>query len=90
MVEPSKLVLTATKGAAASGTFLLTAEGGPVDFSIHSPTAKITVSPAAGALPSAGSFVSVTVTVKSLVSLDTRLTVDPGGLIITVVLTIKA
>jgi len=88
--EPTKLALTATKGVAVSGTFLLTAEGGPVDFSIHSASAKVTVSPAVGSLPSSGSFVSVTVTAKSLVSLDTRLTVDPGGLIITVVLTIKA
>jgi DNA-directed RNA polymerase specialized sigma24 family protein len=88
---PAKLVLTAVKGTAASGTFLLTADGGPVDdFTIHSPRAKVTVSPSAGSLPSAGSWVSVTVTVKSLVSLDTRLTVDPGGLVITVVLTVKA
>jgi hypothetical protein len=75
---------------AVSGTFLLTALGGPVDYSIHSPTAKVTVSPSAGSLSASGSWVSVTVTAKSLVSLDTHLTVDPGGLVITVVLTIKA
>jgi DNA-directed RNA polymerase specialized sigma24 family protein len=90
LAEPTKLTLTATKGVAVSGTFLLTALGGPVDYSIHSANTKVTVLPAAGRLPSSGSFVSVTVTAKSLVSLDTRLTVDPGGLIITVVLTIKA
>jgi len=88
--DPTRLVLIATKGAAASGTFLLTAEGGPVKFTIHSPTAKVTVSPSTGSLPSSGSFVSITVTVKSLISLDTHLTVDPGGLVITIVLTIKA
>jgi hypothetical protein len=88
--QPTKLVLSAAKGVATTGTFLLTAEGGPVKFTIHSPTAKVTVSPSTGSLASSGSFVSITVTAKSLVSLDTRLTVDPGGLVITVVLTIKA
>jgi hypothetical protein len=90
VAEPIKLVLTATKGVATSGTFLLTAEGGPVKFTVHSPTAKVTVSPSTGSLASSGSFVSVTVRAKSLVSLTTHLTVDPGGLVITVVLTIKA
>jgi hypothetical protein len=88
--EPAKLALTAAKGVAVSGTFLLRALGGPVSFSIDSASAKVTVSPAAGSLPAAGSFVSVTVTAKSTVALDTHLTVDPGGLVITVVLTIKA
>ena len=88
--SPTKLTLTAVKGKAATGTFILTAQGGPVnDFVIHVP-AKVSASPSAGSLPSAGSWVTVTVTVTSAVSLNTHLTVDPGGLIITVVLTIKA
>jgi hypothetical protein len=51
--------------------------------------AKVTVSPSAGSL-AGGGLVAVTVTVKSLTSLVTHLTVNPGGLVITVQLTIKA
>lgn len=89
-VTPNELVLAAVKGKAASGTFLLTAVGGPVNFVIHSPNNKITLSPSSGSLGAAGSWMTVTVTVRSLVSLDVRLTVTPGNLILNVAVSIKA
>jgi hypothetical protein len=91
---PTRLVLSAVKGKAASGTFTLTAEGGPVSYyaigMLSSMVGKVSVSPSAGTLGHAGDKVVVTVTVKSLVALDTRLTVEPSGQVITVVFTIKA
>jgi hypothetical protein len=89
-VAPNELVLSAAKDKAVSGTFLLTAVGGPVNFAIHSSNAKVTASPVSGLLGSGGSWVTVTVTVKSLVSFSAHLTVDPGNLIVTVVFSIKA
>ena len=68
----------------------MTAVGGPVDFLIHSPNAKVTVSPPSGSLGSAGSWVTVTVTVRSLVAVSAHIIVDPGNVVITVVFTIKA
>jgi hypothetical protein len=87
---PTELVLSAAKGKAASGTFILTAVGGPVHYTIHSSSAKVTGSPASGTLASAGSWVTVTVTAKSLVAFSAHLTVDPGNLIITVKFSITA
>ena len=89
-VRPAKLALSALKNKAVSGTFLVTAVGGPVDFSISSASAKVTVSPKSGSLGSAGSRETVTVTAKSRVALRTTLTVNPGNLAVTVVLSIKA
>jgi DNA-directed RNA polymerase specialized sigma24 family protein len=90
---PTKLVLSAVKGKAATGTFLLAAVGGRVsDYVIKVPAgvaAKVTLAPASGSLKADGS-VTVTVTVKSLVALRTKVTVNPGALVITVVFTIKA
>ena len=86
-------MLTATKGKAASGLFVLTAAGGPVShYTIQVPAAvagKVAVSPSQGSLP-AGGYVTVTVTVTSTVALSTYVTVEPGNLTITVVLNIKA
>ena len=87
---PRELVLTAAKGKPASGTFILTAVGGPVHFTITSPNAKVTVSPSSGSLASSGSWVTVTVTVRSLVAVNARVIVNPGNLVITVVFSIKA
>ncbi len=50
----------------------------------------MTVSPSSGSLDSAGAWVTVTVTARSKVALRTSLTVNPGKLIVTVVLSIKA
>jgi DNA-directed RNA polymerase specialized sigma24 family protein len=90
---PTKLVLSAIKGQAARGTFTLTAVGGPVSYyAIGIPSSmvgKVSVSPSAGWLGQAGDKVVVTVTVKSLVALDTRLTVEPSGQVITVMFSIK-
>jgi DNA-directed RNA polymerase specialized sigma24 family protein len=94
LVVPTKLVLSAVKGQAASGTFTLEAVGGPVDlYTIKVPAgvaSKVTVSRSVGSLPKAKDSVVVTVTVKSLVALDTHVTVAPGGLVVTVLFSIKA
>jgi len=86
-------VLTATKGQTVSTTFDLFAVGGPVHWTIHLPATAaatlITVSPSSGYLKSSGSWVVVTVTIKSPISLVTHLTADPGGVIITIALTVK-
>jgi DNA-directed RNA polymerase specialized sigma24 family protein len=91
---PTELVLSAVKGKAASGTFTLTAVGGPISYyaigMLSSMVGKVSVSPSAGTLAQAGDKVVVTVTVKSLVALGTRLTVEPSGQVITVVFGIKA
>jgi hypothetical protein len=93
LAEPKELVLTAVKGQAASGTFDLFAVGGPVHWTITVPAGvvtKVSVSPSAGYLRTAGSWVVVTVTVDSPVSLTTRLVANPGGSVVTIVLTVKA
>ena len=86
-------MLTAAKGQTASTTFDLFAVGGPVHWTIHLPATAaatiITVSPSSGYLKSGGSWVVVTVTIKSNISLTTRLIADPGGIPITIVLTVK-
>ena len=86
-VEPNELVLTEVKGKATSGTFDLIALGGPVRWVLHLP-ASVTASPTSGYLLMGGDFVVVTVTVKSLVSLTAQLIADPGGVIVTIVLTV--
>ena len=86
-----RLVLASVKGTAI-GKFTLTAKGGPVSaYSITAGSAlagRISVSPASGSL-AAGASVTITVTSKSLVALDGKLTVNPGGLTITVVVSIS-
>src|SRR5271166_3313969 len=93
LAVPDKLLLTSTKGKAASGSFLLTATGGPVSkYTIKVPAAmvgKVTVSPSNGSLPANG-YVTVTVTATSDVTLNTYVTVEPGNLTITVMLKIEA
>jgi hypothetical protein len=90
---PDELVLTSTSGKAASGKFLLSAVDGPVShYVIRIPpgmAGKMTVTPAEGNLGAGGS-VTVTVTVTSKVALDTRLTIDPGNLTVTILLSLKA
>jgi hypothetical protein len=90
VAAPTKLVLSAVKGKAAIGTFTLTAAGGPVStYAISSASSKVTVSPSHGTLRAAGARVVITVTVNSLVALDTKIIVKPGYLVITVVFSIK-
>jgi len=83
-VSPTTVLLTPLLG----GSLTLTASGGPVSWSISEPASllgELTVTPASGTL-GAGSSVTVAVTVSGLVSLDTQLTVQPGGQAVTVVL----
>ena len=64
--------------------------GGPVNFVVTSPNGKVTVSPPSGSLRAAGSWITVTVTVRSDVALSARLIVNPGNLVVTVRFSIKA
>jgi hypothetical protein len=90
---PDKLVLTSTKGKAVSGTFLLSAVDGPVShYVIKIPAGAahvLRVNPATGSIGDGG-WVTITVTVTSNVAVDTRLTIEPGNLAVTVLLSIKA
>jgi len=85
-----RLDLVSVNGT-ATGTFTLTAKGGPVSgYSVTAGSAlagHLTVSPSSGSLAS-GASVTITVTSTSLVALDGQLTVNPGGQTITVVLSI--
>jgi RNA polymerase sigma factor (sigma-70 family) len=70
------------------GSLTLTASGGPVSWSISEPTTllgELTVSPASGTL-SAGGTATVAITVSGLLSLDSQLTVQPSGQVVTVLL----
>ena len=73
-----------SKGNSYQGSFTLTAQGGPVTFSISdpAPAGTLSVSPSAGTLR-AGQAVTVTVTAPypgGPPLYDTTLTVGPGGL----------
>jgi RNA polymerase sigma factor (sigma-70 family) len=95
--SPGTLTASATQvvlslsadGGSYTGSFTLTATGGPVKFSISStaPASELPVSPLAGSL-TAGQTVTVTITVPANSTTpppyDNQLTVDPGGLTITV------
>jgi RNA polymerase sigma factor (sigma-70 family) len=83
-VSPTTVLLSPLLG----GSLTLTATGGPVSWSIAEPASllgELTVTPASGTL-SAGGSVTVTITVAVLASLDTQLTVQPGGQAVTVLL----
>jgi RNA polymerase sigma factor (sigma-70 family) len=70
------------------GTLTLTAAGGPVSWSIAEPPSllgSLTVSPSAGTL-AAGASTTVQISVTGLASLDTNLTISPGGQTVAVVL----
>ena len=85
------MLLTAAKGKAVSGLFSVTAENGPVSYTIKVPAAmagKMKVAPSKGSLP-ANKHVTVTVTVTSQVALTTYVTVEPGNITVPVVLKIK-
>ncbi len=84
MVGPTTVLLSPLLGS----TITLTAEDGPVSWSISesaSLVGALTVSPSSGTL-SAGQSVQVTISESGLASLDTQLTVNPGGQQVTVVL----
>ncbi len=89
-VSPGALTLIASilRGP-ATGVFTVTAGHAPVPhFSVSVPSSllgEVTASPASGSL-AAGQSTTVTVTVHGLLSLDTTLTIDPGGHSVTVLL----
>jgi RNA polymerase sigma factor (sigma-70 family) len=79
-VSPSSVSLTALAG----GTLTLTANGGPVSWSIAQPTSLLgllTVTPSSGTL-AAGQSVTVHLSVSLLSALTTTLTVSPGNQIV--------
>jgi hypothetical protein len=82
------VTLASSSGGAYTGTFTLTAQGGPVSgFSIldPAPAGDLSISPSTAALQD-GQTVTITVTVDSSSGLafETDLTVDPGGLTIAI------
>ena len=90
-VAPIKLVLTSVSGKPVSGSFVLTAAGGPVPsyaVGVATLASKVKVTPAGGSLRVNGS-VKVTVTVTSKVALSTDVIVEPGNLTVTVVYKLK-
>jgi hypothetical protein len=90
-VAPVKLVLTSLSGKPVSGSFVLTAVGGPVPsyaVGVVTLASKVKVTPAGGSLRVNGS-VKVTVTVTSKVALTTQVIVEPGNLTVTVVYKLK-
>ncbi|HYZ52740.1 MAG TPA: sigma-70 family RNA polymerase sigma factor [Streptosporangiaceae bacterium] len=88
-VSAHLLVLVSIMGGPPTGTFTLTAQGGPVShYAITIPSSllgKLTVTPSSGSL-APGQSTRVTVTVVGLLSVDTRISVSPGGQSITVLL----
>ena len=86
-VSQTTLVLVAVNGQGV-GTFTLTAKGGPVSgYSVSVPSG-LTVSPASGSLAS-GASVTITVHSTSLITLDKKVTISPGGATVTVVLNVS-
>ena len=89
-VSTGRIQLVSVNGTASS-TFTITAQGGPVSYSIAVGSAllgSISVSPASGSL-AAGASATITVTSNSLVAVAGQLTVNPGGHAITVVVSVK-
>jgi RNA polymerase sigma factor (sigma-70 family) len=88
VVSLSQLTLVAVTGL-PTGTFTLTAQGGPISsYSITGGAGQVTVSPSSGSIAS-GASVTITVTATSLVTLDTQLTINPGGKVVTVLVTLR-
>jgi RNA polymerase sigma factor (sigma-70 family) len=88
-VSANLLVLASILGGPPTGTLTLTAQGGPVaHYAItisSSLLGKLTVTPSSGSL-AAGQSAQVTVTVVGLLSVDTQLSVSPGGQSVTMLL----
>jgi RNA polymerase sigma factor (sigma-70 family) len=83
-VSPTTIVLSLL----GPTTLSITASGGPVSWSISEPSSligKVNFSPASGTLQ-AGQTAKVAVTVSGLASVDSTLTVNPGGHAVTIVL----
>ncbi len=83
-VTPTSILLSPVTG----GSFTLTASGGPVKWSVTEPSSligKLTVSPSSGTLAS-GQSVTVSLSVNGLASVNSHLTVTPGGVTVSVLL----
>ena len=88
IVSLTQLKLVAITGL-PTGTFTLTAQGGPVSsYSIVGGAGQVTVSPSSGSI-AAGASVTITVTATKLIALDTQLTINPGGQTVTVLVTLS-
>jgi RNA polymerase sigma factor (sigma-70 family) len=88
-VSTGRIRLVSVNGT-GTGTFTITAQGGPVSYSIAVGGAllgHVGVSPASGSL-SAGASATITVTSNSLVAVAGQLTVNPGGHVVTVVISV--
>jgi len=90
-VSVTSVSLTASAdGGQASGTFALTAVGGPVmDYTITVPASAdglLTASPASGVLGT-GQSVTITLTLARPVAFDQAIVVDPGSISVTVTYT---
>jgi hypothetical protein len=81
------VVLAQADGGPYTGSFTITAQGGPIDFTIGSnaPVGDLSISPSTGSLAD-GQQATVTVTVVSDAGLaaDTQISVDPGGALVVV------
>jgi RNA polymerase sigma factor (sigma-70 family) len=88
-VSPGTVVLAGLLGSTATGTLTLSAGSTPVGhYTISVPSSlagHLTVSPASGSIPAHG-HQQVTVTLRGLLSVDTTITVNPGGHPVTVLL----
>ena len=89
VVSPGPVTLASSSGGAYTGTFTLTAQGGPVSgFSIidPAPAGDLSISPSSGGALATGQAVTVTVSVASSAGLafETDLTVDPGTLTVVI------
>jgi RNA polymerase sigma factor (sigma-70 family) len=88
-VSPSLLILASVLGGPATGTLTLTAASGALThYAVTIPSSllgRLSVSPSSGSI-APGQSTQVTVTVVGLLSVDTQITVTPGGHSITVLL----
>jgi len=88
LVSLSELKLVAVTGL-PTGTFTLTAQGGPVsNYSVSGGGGQLTISPSSGSIGAGGS-VTITVTATSLIAIDTTLTINPGGQTVTILVTLS-
>ena len=85
-VSPSTVLINSL----GLSTLTLTANGGPVSWSISESASllgTVTLSPSSGEL-AAGESTTVTLSVSSLISLSSQLTVQPGGQVVPVVISL--
>ena len=90
-VTPGTLAVSTTSillSALVPTTFTISASGGPVSWSISEPSSllgKVDISPASGTLQ-AGQSAKVSITVDGIASVDSTITINPGGHAVTILL----